>query len=207
MSASSPVVYIVDDDLSFRKSLECLVQASGYETVVFDTARAFLQQPVVRRPSCLLLDVDLPGMNGLDLQQKLIEAGSTLPVIFLTGKGSIPMSVQTIKKGAVDFLQKPFKAVDLRRSIDESIKLDIQNQKTDREVQKIKLLVHALTPREQEVFRWVITGKPSKQIAVALGTTEKTIRVHRGRVMQKTRASSVAQLIRLAQKLNISPAA
>jgi FixJ family two-component response regulator len=206
MSAKA-VVYIVEDDLSFRKSLERLIRASGYEAISFDTAEVFLKQTSIRRPSCLLLDVRLPDMNGIDLQQKLIEKGSSLPVIFMTGHGSIPMGVQTIKNGAIDFLSKPFKFEDLRRAICEAIKRDASSKKIEHEASKIKLLLDTLTPREKEVLCWVITGRPNKQIAVALGTVEKTIRVHRGRVMHKMQCSSVAELVRLAAKVNLLPAA
>ena len=207
MSASKAVVYVVEDDPSFSKSLECLIEALGYEVIIFNTAQAFLGQSRIERPACLLLDVQLPGMNGLNLQQALVEKGSSLPIVFLTGHGDIPMSVQTMKKGAVDFLPKPVKAQDLHRAILESLKRDIQNLKVEREAQKSRSLVDTLTPREKEVFRWVITGKLNKQIADALGIAEKTIRIHRGRVMHKTKSTSVAQLISLAKKINIFPAA
>jgi len=206
MSARKAVVYIVEDDPSFRKSMERLIRASGYNAVAFESANSFLTQPCIRRPACLLLDVQLPDIDGLDLQQKLIDRGSSLPIIFMTGHGNIPMSVQTMKKGAVDFLPKPFEAKELRSAILKAIELDIQNTRREIEVDKIKSLVDTLTPREKEVLRWIITGKLNKQIALVLGTTEKTIKVHRSRVMQKTSVSSVAELVRLAQKANIPPA-
>ena len=206
MSAIKTVIYIVEDDASFRKSMERLVRASGFEVISFESADSFLEQPRIHRPACLLLDVQLPGINGLDLQQKLIEKGSSLPIIFMTGHGSIPMSVQAMKNGAVDFLPKPFEAQDLRNAILKALERDIQNSEKEIEVSKIKALVDTLTPREKEVLRWVITGSLNKQIAYALGTTEKTIKVHRSRVMQKTGVTSVAELVRLAEKANISPA-
>jgi FixJ family two-component response regulator len=207
MSVNKAVVYIVEDDLSFRKSVERLVRASGFEAVVFESADAFLAQSCIRRPSCLLLDVQLPGINGLELQQKLIEKGSGLPIIFMTGHGDIPMSVKAMKKGAVDFLPKPFESKDLRSSIQKALESDSQNRKIENQTDKIKSLVDTLTPREQEVLSWVITGKPNKQIASALGTTVKTIKVHRSRVMHKTGVTSLVELVHLAQKANISPAA
>jgi two-component system response regulator FixJ len=206
MNAGEAVIYIVEDDASFRKSVERLVRASGFEAASFESADSFLAQPYIRRPACLLLDVQLPGIDGLDLQQKLIERGSSLPIIFMTGHGSIQMSVHAMKKGAMDFLPKPFEAQDLRSAILKALERDIQNNEKEIEVSKIKALVDTLTPREMEVLRWIITGRLNKQIAYALGTTEKTIKVHRSRVMQKTGVTSVAELVRLAEKADISPA-
>jgi FixJ family two-component response regulator len=206
MSAHKGMVYIVEDDPSFRKSVERLVRASGFEAVSFETADSFLAQPCIRRPSCLLLDVQLPGIDGLALQQKLMEKGCSLPVVFMTGHGSIPMSVQAMKKGAVDFLPKPFEANDLRSAIIRALERDIQSSEKEAEASRIKTLIDTLTHREKEVLRWVITGRLNKQIASALGTTEKTIKVHRSRLMQKTGVTSVAELVRLAEKADISPA-
>ena len=206
MSIPKAVIYVVEDDSSFRKSMERLIRASGFEAVSFESANSFLAQPRIRRPACLLLDVQLPDIDGFDLQQRLMERGSSLPIIFMTGHGNIPMSVRAMKKGAVDFLPKPFEAEDLRGAILKALERDIQNRKREIEVNKIKSLLDTLTPREKEVLRWVITGKLNKQIAAALGTTEKTIKVHRSRVMQKTKVSSVAELVRLAEKADISPA-
>jgi FixJ family two-component response regulator len=207
MSAGKAVIYIVEDDASFCKSIERLIRASGFEAVSFESANAFLAQRSIHHPACLLLDVQLPDMDGPLLQQKLIEKGSTLPIIFMTGHGTIPMGVQAMKKGAVDFLPKPFEAKDLRSAILKALERDAQNRKKELQAKNINSLIDTLTPREKEVLRWVITGKLNKQIARALGTSEKTIKVHRGRVMQKTKVSSVAQLVRLAEKVNIPPAA
>ncbi len=206
MNLGKAVIYIVEDDASFRKSVERLVRASGFVAASFESADSFLAQPCIQRPACLLLDVQLPGIDGLDLQQKLIDRGSSLPIIFMTGHGSIPMSVQAMKKGAMDFLPKPFEAQDLRSAILKALERDVQNGEKELEVSKIKTLLDALTPRENEVLRWIITGSLNKQIAHALGTTEKTIKVHRSRVMQKTGVTSVAELVRLAEKANILPA-
>ena len=206
MSGPKAVIYIVEDDVSFRRSVERLIKASGFEAVPFDSAGAFLAEARIRHPACLLLDVQLPGMDGLELQQKLIEKSSSLPIIFMTGHGDIPMSVQAMKKGAVDFLPKPFEAKDLRGAILKALDRDTANSKRDKQAKKIRSLMDALTPREMEVLRWVITGKLNKQIADALGTSEKTIKVHRGRVMHKTRVTSVAELVRLTEKVDIQPA-
>jgi RNA polymerase sigma factor (sigma-70 family) len=205
--ARKAVIYIVEDDSSFRKSMERLLRAAGYIVAAFESADAFLKRTCIRRPACLLLDVQLPGIDGLDLQQRLTERGSRLPIIFMTGYGSIPMSVQAMKKGAVDFLPKPFEAKDLLSAILRALERDIQNRKKEIQVHKIKSLVDTLTPREKEVLRWVIAGKLNKQIAQAMGITEHTIKVHRSRIMEKTRVSSVAELVRLVEKVDIFPVA
>lgn len=207
MKARKAVIYIVEDDSSFRKSMERLLRAAGYTVAASESADDFLKRTSIRRPSCLLLDVQLPGIDGLDLQQKLAERGSSLPIIFMTGYGSIPMSVQAMKKGAVDFLPKPFEAKDLLAAILRALERDIQNRKKEIHVHKIKSLVDSLTPKEREVLRWVIAGKLNKQIALAMGITEHTVKVHRSRIMEKTRVSSVAELVRLVEKVNILPAA
>jgi FixJ family two-component response regulator len=199
-------VYIVEDDPSFRKSIERLLRSSGFETIAFESASAFLAHSGIRRPACLLLDVKLPDMDGLELQQKLAEQGSSLPIVFMTGHGSIPMGVQAMKRGAVDFLPKPFDAQDLENAILGALARDAQNMKKQVQADRVHSLVETLTPREKEVLRWVIAGKLNKQIAFALGTTEKTIKVHRSRVMQKTQVTSVADLVRLAEQAGISPA-
>lgn len=207
MSLPKAVIYLVEDDPSFRKSTERLVKASGFEVVSFGSANAFLAETSIRRPACLLLDVQLPDIDGLSLQQKLIKKGSNLPIIFMTGHGSIPMSVQAMKKGAIDFLPKPFEAKDLRNAILKAIECDVQALKKEVEYGRVHSLVDTLTAREKEVLRWVIGGKLNKQIAAELGVTEKTVKVHRSRVMQKTKVSSVAELVRFAEKAAILPAA
>lgn len=199
-------VYIVEDDASFRKSIERLLRVAGFKTTAFGTAQAFLAQASIGHPACLVLDVQLPDMDGLRLQQELLEKGDTLPIIFMTGHGNIPMSVQAMKKGAVDFLPKPFAAKDLRIAISKAIEIDARAIKSRRLEKQIKALVATLTPREKEVLCWIITGKLNKQIAEALGTSEKTVKVHRRRVFQKTKVSSVAELVRLAEKIHIQPA-
>jgi len=206
MSKLEAIVYIVEDNASFRKSVERLIRASGFKAVSFGSAASFLEGSRIDHPACLLLDVQLPDIDGLGLQEKLIEKGIGLPVIFMTGHGNIPMSVRAMKKGAVDFLPKPFEAEALRGAIRKAIELDMQNLDKENQVKTIKSLIDTLTPREKEVLSWVITGKLNKQIADHLGTTEKTIKVHRGRVMQKTKVTSVAELVRLAEKVNIHPA-
>lgn len=206
MSAPKAVIYIVEDDPSFCKSVERLVRASGLEAVSFESASSFLEEPCIQRPSCLLLDVQLPDINGLELQQELADRGISLPIVFMTGHGSIPMGVKAMKQGAVDFLPKPFEAKELRNAILRALECDTRNCEAESEMDRIRSLFETLTPREREVLRYVIAGKLNKQIASALGTTEKTIKVHRGRVMQKTKVSSVAELVRLAEQAGIHPA-
>ena len=207
MNASKGVVYIVEDDASFRKSMERLTRGWGYEVVAFESANSFLMQESIRYPGCLLLDVRLPDIDGLRLHQRLIEKGDKLPVVFMTGHGTIPMSVQAMKKGAIDFLPKPFKPEDLLSAITNAIERNIHDVQEGIEKKEIQALIDTLTPREKEVLRWVITGRLNKQIAYDLGITEKTVIVHRSRIMQKTKVSSVAELVRIAEKANIPPAA
>ena len=196
----------MEDDPSFRRSIERLLRTEGYRGIPFALGYSFLGKAFIRRPACLLLDVQLPDIDGLELQQKLIENGESLPVIIMTGHGSIPMSVRAMKKGAVDFLPKPFEASDLLSAVATSLERDMQNRKKEIQAHKVKSLIDNLTPREKEVMRWVITGKLNKQIALAMGITEKTIKVHRSRILQKTGVTSVAELVRLAEVANISPA-
>jgi len=206
MNTPKGVVYIVEDDASFRKSVVRLIKASGFETEAFESANSFLKQAAIRSPGCLLLDVRLPDMDGLSLQQILTEKGEHLPIIFMTGHGDIPMSVKAMKKGAIDFLPKPFEPEELLSAVENALERNTQDVHDALEKKKINTLIDTLTPREKEVLCWVITGRLNKQIADSLGTTEKTIKVHRSRVMQKTQVSSVAELVRLAEKVDIHPA-
>jgi FixJ family two-component response regulator len=206
MNPSGAVVYVIEDDPSFRRSMERLIGTSGFAVEVFESATAFLTRAVIRHPACLLLDVRLPDVDGLNFQKELRAKGLTLPIIFMTGHGTIPMGVQAMKNGAIDFLPKPFEKSDLLSAIEKALEHDRYDAQEMSQKELIKARIETLTSREKEVLRWIITGKPNKQIADALGTTEKTIKVHRSRVMQKTGVSSVAELVRLAQKVNISPA-
>ena len=206
MNASKGLVYIVEDDASFRKSLVRLISGWGYEVVVFESANSFLTQTIIRYPGCLLLDVRLPDIDGPHLHQALIEKGNKLPVVFMSAHGTIPMSVQAMKRGAIDFLPKPFKAEDLHSAVTKAIERNIKDLREDFEKKEIQALIDTLTPREKEILRWMITGRLNKQIAYDLGITEKTVIVHRSRIMQKTRASSIAELVRMAEKVDLSPA-
>jgi FixJ family two-component response regulator len=206
MNSPGAVIYIIEDDPSFRRSIERLVRTSGYAVEAFDSAHSFLVNAVVRHPACLLLDVRLPDVDGLSFQKELGAQGFMLPVIFMTGHGTIPMGVQAMKNGAIDFLPKPFEKRNLLSAIKKALERDLRDMQEGVERETIRTRIDTLTSREKEVLQWIISGRPNKQIADALGTTEKTIKVHRSRVMQKTGVSSVAELVRLAEKVNISPA-
>jgi len=198
-------VYIVDDDASFRQSLERLLRTSGYTTQAFDSADAFLTQCSITHPACLLLDVDLPEMDGISLQEKLVVQGSTLPIIFITGRGTISMTVIAMKAGAVDFITKPFARDTLFNAIEIALKKDARAIEQKAKKQKLQSLVDSLTPREMEILRWVIAGKPNKEIAYALGIAEKTVKIHRGHMMMKLKVSSVADLVRFTERAKLSP--
>ncbi|BHH86071.1 response regulator transcription factor [Desulforhopalus sp. 52FAK] len=205
MNSNAAVVYIVDDDVSFLKSVERLVRIAGYEVETFGSADAFLAKANIRYPGCLLLDVRLPDVDGLDFQRTLREKCFILPIVFMTGHGSIPMGVQAMKNGAVDFLAKPFKSEELLTAVREALERNAIEAAETQEKDQIITLINTLTPREKEVLGFVIAGKLNKETALELGTCEKTIKVHRSRIMKKTKASSVAELVRLAQKVDIQP--
>jgi len=205
MRKFTPMVFIVDDDASVCKGLERLIKSIDFKVETFASAEEFIQRKTYRGPSCLVLDVRMPGLSGIDLQKELVKKEISLPIIFITGHGDIPMSVKAMKDGAIDFLPKPFDEKDLLSAIDKAIDRDIQRRKQQAEKVKIQRRINILTPREYQVLRWVITGMLNKQIAYKLGITEKTIKVHRGRVMQKMQVVSVAELVRLAEKCGITP--
>jgi FixJ family two-component response regulator len=201
---SEPVVFIVDDDASVRKSLERLVRSVGLRGETFASAPEFLQGAAADSPSCLVLDVRMPGVSGLALQATLAASGHRIPIIFITGHGDITMSVRAMKAGAVDFLPKPFNDQDLLEAIQEAIARDQQAREKRTALQDIQRRVVLLTPRERDVLALVITGVLNKQIAAELGMSEKTVKVHRAQVMQKMQVSSVAQLVLLAEKVTLT---
>ena len=203
MSAAESTVFVVDDEPSVRKSLTRLLKAAGYRVEAFASAREFLQRDPDVGIGCLVLDVQMPELNGLELQHALTETDRSLPIIFITGHGDIPMSVHAMKAGAMDFLSKPFDEKDLLGAIARALEKSQRQSKQRAEAGDIKQLLATLTPREREVLLQVITGRLNKQIAAALRASEKTIKVHRGRVMHKMQVQSVADLVRLCEKAGI----
>jgi RNA polymerase sigma factor (sigma-70 family) len=201
---SEPVVFIVDDDASVRNGLERLVRSVGLRGETFASAPEFLQRAATDGPSCLVLDVRMPGVSGLALQETLAAAGHRIPIIFITGHGDITMSVRAMKAGAVDFLPKPFNDQDLLEAIQEAIARDQQAREEWAELRDIQQRVALLTPRERDVLVLVVAGFLNKQIAVELGMSEKTVKAHRAQVMQKMQVSSVAQLVLLAEKVGLT---
>ena len=199
----APVVYIVDDDASVRKSLTRLVAEAGYAVTAFASARDYLARPRSAGPSCLVLDVRMPGLTGLDLQHALAGEEHRTPIVFITGHGDVAMSVTAMKAGAVDFLTKPFEGQALLGAIQRALAKDTHERGAEARVAAIQERVRLLTPRETEVFALVVTGLLNKQIASRLGIGEKTVKVHRARVMEKMRAVSLAELVRLADAVGV----
>jgi len=199
----SQVVFVIDDDASMRDAVSRLLNAVGLTVQTFASAREFLAGRLPDVPGCAVLDVRLPGLSGLDLQREMVERGIHIPVIFITGHGDIPMSVQAMKAGAVEFLTKPFRDQDLLDAVRSGIQLDRQGRKERAELAELRDGLRQLTPREREVMSLVVAGLINKQIALRLGASEKTIKIHRGHVMQKMRADSLADLVRMSQKLGI----
>jgi FixJ family two-component response regulator len=203
MSGSHPLVYVIDDDESVRRSIKRLLKAHGFRAEAFPSADDFLSLASAKHPSCLVLDLSLPGMSGIDLQKEMERRKFDIPIVFITGHGDIPTSVKAMKGGAVDFLPKPFSAKALLEAVGLAMARAQGDEKRRFERTEVEKRVRTLTPRELEVMKLVIKGMLNKQIASKLGTSIKTIKVHRGRVMQKMQVESVADLVRLAQKAGI----
>ncbi|MDH3639474.1 MAG: response regulator transcription factor [Gammaproteobacteria bacterium] len=196
-------VFVVDDDPSVGKALGRLLRSAGFNVELFDSAEAFLQQVPQGAAGCLVLDVHMPGLNGLELQAELSDRRMHLPIIFITGQGDIPMSVKAMKAGAIDFLAKPFEEDALLTAVETAMEKDRHMRREQAELQEVHQRLECLTTREREVFDLVITGALNKQIAAQLGTAEKTVKVHRGRMMRKMNVKSVAELVSLAGKAGV----
>jgi len=210
-SASSPAlaaassVFLVDDDASVRRALARLIKSAGHSVQTFASAREFLGTQAGEEAACLVLDVRMPGITGIDLQRELQTLNRDVPIVFITGHGDIPMSVKAMKAGAVDFLPKPVKDTDLLRAIDQALVRAWRDRAARKELADIESCAEKLTAREHEVMALVASGMPNKRIAFELGTVEKTIKVHRARIMQKMQVQSLADLVRAAEKLRLLP--
>jgi FixJ family two-component response regulator len=207
MKKSKPIVFVVDDNpLLLDCMRDILSRNTDFTIKTFVSADEFLGSRIGKVQSCLVLDICMPGLSGLDLQKELLQRKFFIPIIFVTGNGDIPMSVKAMKDGAVDFLPKPFRMEDLLIAVNRAMAVDAKRRRQDSERDKILSCINTLTPREKEVLPWVVTGILNKQIALKLGSAEKTIRVHRGRIMHKMSAHSITELVHLSEKVGIIPA-
>jgi FixJ family two-component response regulator len=204
MTEPQPLVFVIDDDASTRETLSSLIRSVGLQVELFGSAQEFLKSKRPDAPSCLVLDIRLPGISGLDFQRKLADSNISIPVIFITGHGDIQMSVRAMKAGAIEFLTKPFRAQDLLDAIHAALEKDRGRRERDAEIGELQTRFASLTPREKKVLPLVVSGLLSKQIAAEMGTSEATIKVHRSQLMRKMGAESVADLVRMAEKMRVS---
>lgn len=207
MSLTTKTVFIVDDDPSVRKAVTRLLKSAGYYVLSFPSAQEFLDSNFsAYSPACVVLDLKMPGLGGLDIQEIISKMEHTLPIIFISGHGDIPSSVRAMKKGAIDFLPKPFDDKNLLDAIQVAMQKDSTIRRVENEKKKIQRRIDTLTPRELQILTYVLTGKLNKQIADSLSISEKTVKVHRARVMEKMKVNSVAELVRCTEKIGIKPA-
>jgi len=205
-SQRKPIVFVVDDDVSVRESLELLIKFAGWQPETFSSGADFLARPRTITPSCLVLDVSLPDLNGLELQKLIASERTDMPIIFITGHGDVPMTVQAMKAGAVEFLTKPFDDEVLLSAIRHAIKRSAAALDEQAEITALRSDYESLTPRERDVMRWVVAGMLNKQIGMKLGISEITVKAHRGKMMQKMKAESLADLVKTAVRLGLAPA-
>jgi FixJ family two-component response regulator len=203
---ATPIVFVVDDDVSVRESLESLIRSAGWRPETFASADEFLARPRVRVPSCLVLDVSLPGLNGLDLQKSIARQRADMPIIFITGYGDVPMTVRAMKAGAVEFLTKPFDDETLLTAIANSLERSRAELDRETEIEALRNAYARLTPRERQVMSLVVSGRLNKQVGGELGISEITVKAHRGQVMRKMKASSLPDLVTMSATLGLSPA-
>ena len=207
MTGPTPFVFVIDDDESVRKGLKRLLRSANYESEVFESASDFLERPPHPGPACVIVDVQMPGINGIDFQQALIQRRREEQLVFITGHGTIPMCTRVMKAGAVDFLPKPFNSRELLKCVEQALHRSAEQRRRAAERNGARRLLDLLTPREFEVMQLVITGMLNKQVGGELGVAEKTVKVHRGRLMQKLGVTSVAELVQLVQKAEVRPPA